>query len=84
MPGFCRDCRRDVPEGAAALISKGTAASVKIFGLDNLVITATVTRISMSLDPATRTMRAEIDLPNAEEKLRPGMYAQVTLTLPAK
>jgi multidrug efflux pump subunit AcrA (membrane-fusion protein) len=74
----------DVPEAAAAFVSKGTTASIKVFGLDDLVITGAVTRISMSLDPATRTMRTEIDLDNSDEKLRPGMYAQVILTLPGK
>jgi multidrug efflux pump subunit AcrA (membrane-fusion protein) len=37
--------------------------------------------MATSLNPTTRTMRAEIDLPNPTETLRPGMYAQVTLTV---
>ena len=74
----------DVPESNAAAIAPGVAAAVKIFGLDNQVISGKVTRIATALNPTTRTMRVEIDLPNPDEKLRPGMYAQVTLTLPAK
>ena len=42
---------------------------------------ASVARIGTALDPATRTMRAEIDLPNADGRLRPGMTAKVTLDL---
>lgn len=40
-----------------------------------------VARKSDSLDSQTRTMGVEIDLDNADRKLKPGMYGQVTLTL---
>jgi hypothetical protein len=45
---------------------------------------ACVTRTSWSLDPGARTLRAEIDLPNREGQLRPGMYvsAQIISPLP--
>jgi len=72
----------DVPETNAVAIVPGTAASVRLFGLNNQVVTGKVTRVATALNAATRTMRAEVDLPNPDEKLRPGMYAQVTLTLP--
>jgi multidrug efflux pump subunit AcrA (membrane-fusion protein) len=45
---------------------------------------ATVTRTAHALDPATRTMRVEIDLPNPAERLLPGTYAQVTLAPTSK
>jgi len=35
-----------------------------------------VTRFSLRLDPETRNMRTEIDLPNPEEQLYPGTYAE--------
>jgi multidrug resistance efflux pump len=71
----------DVPELQAAGISVGDRADVKVYGLDGQVINAKVTRLAASLNPATRTMRVEVDLPNPGETLRPGMYAQVTLTV---
>ena len=46
----------------------------------------------LDFDPATRTMLVEIDLPNLDGRIRPGLYGQVrlaleqrdgTLTLPA-
>lgn len=70
----------DVPEASAVGIRPGIEVDVKLFGLAGQTIHGTVTRIATSLDPATRTMRAEIDIPNSTEVLRPGMYAQVTLT----
>lgn len=70
----------DVPELQAAGVAVGDRADVKVYGLDGQVITAKVTRMATALNPSTRTMRAEIDLPNPTETLRPGMYVQVSLT----
>jgi len=41
-----------------------------------------VTRTSNSLDPATRTLLVEVQVPNQRGILLPGMYAQVDLTTP--
>jgi multidrug efflux pump subunit AcrA (membrane-fusion protein) len=71
----------EVPESSAARIANGSGATVKLFGLDGQTMEGKVTRFAASLNPETRTMRTEIDLKNSDEKLRPGMYAQVTLTL---
>jgi len=70
----------EVPEAQAGAIKIGTAASVKVYGATGAAISGKVTRLSGALDPATRTFRVEIDLPNPGEKLLPGQYAQVTLT----
>jgi multidrug efflux pump subunit AcrA (membrane-fusion protein) len=69
----------DVPEASAAGIRPGLPAEVKLYGPAGVTVHGTVTRIATALDPATRTMRVEIDLPNPDEQLLPGMYAQVTL-----
>jgi multidrug efflux pump subunit AcrA (membrane-fusion protein) len=38
----------------------------------------TIARMAGSLDAATRTMQVEIDIPNADGKLKPGMYVQAS------
>ena len=38
-----------------------------------------VTRTAWALDPKTRTIRVEIDIPNPGGKLRPGLYAYATV-----
>jgi len=73
----------DVPELTAAGVKVGDKAAVKVYGLNNRTISGSVTRLASALDPQTRTMRVEVDLKNADEALRPGMYAQVTLSVPA-
>jgi RND family efflux transporter MFP subunit len=43
------------------------------------VYKAWVTRMAQALDPASRTLSVEVDIPNPDESLKPGMYAHVTL-----
>jgi RND family efflux transporter MFP subunit len=40
-----------------------------------------VTRTAGALDPATRALLVEIDLPNPKHVLKPGMYVTATLSL---
>lgn len=69
----------DAPEASASAIRPGTRAEVKLYGAGEMTVVGSVTRVAIALDTSTRTMRVEIDLPNPDEKLQPGMYAQVTL-----
>ena len=71
----------DVPEAQASGVFVGAEAQVKLYGAAAQVIKGKVTRVAGAIDPASRTMRTEIDLPNSDGLLRPGMYAQVTLKL---
>lgn len=43
-----------------------------------------VARIAPVLDPATRTAEMEIEIPNPTRRLKPGMYARVSLTTSSK
>jgi RND family efflux transporter MFP subunit len=43
-----------------------------------------VTRTANALDPASRTLLVEVQVPNPEGKLLPGMYVEVDLHLPRK
>jgi multidrug efflux pump subunit AcrA (membrane-fusion protein) len=70
-----------VPESSASAIRPGTRAEVKLYNPAGPTIKGAVTRIANALDPSTRTMRVEIDLPNSDEKLQPGMYARVTFAI---
>lgn len=65
----------DVPERDANYVHIGSEARVKIWAYRDEWLPASVTRISWALNPKSRTMRAEIDLPNPQSKILPGMYA---------
>jgi len=71
----------DVPESDVPLVHIGDPAIVKPSGLEGKPFIGKVTRFSLRLDPETRNMRTEIDLPNPEERLYPGMYAEVSLEM---
>ena len=72
----------EVPETNAAAVRPGWAAEVRLYGPTGQTLRNTVTRVAGALEPTTRTMRVEIDLPNPDGSLLPGMYAQVTLSPP--
>ncbi len=71
----------DVPEIDAGNVTVGTPATIRIAALDDTEISAKVTRTSWALNVQTRTLRAEIDLPNADSRLLPGMYAYATVQM---
>ena len=71
----------DYPESDIELIEKGNKVKVIVPELSNLEINAKINRVSNALNPDTKTMRVEIDLPNRNNILKPGMYAKVSLTL---
>jgi HlyD family secretion protein len=74
-----------VPEADAGLVAEGSPARIAVQALPGPELTGTVARTSWGLDPGARTLRAEVDVPNPDGKLRPGMYAyaRVTAELPA-
>jgi HlyD family secretion protein len=65
----------DVPESDAVFVQKGTKANVLIRAFRDQPIPAKVTRTSWALNVTSRTLRAEVDLPNTDTKVLPGMYA---------
>jgi RND family efflux transporter MFP subunit len=71
----------DVPENEVAHLHIGNPAIVKPYGFEGQPFFGTVSRFSLRLNPETRNMRTEIDLPNPEERLYPGMYAEVLLEM---
>jgi RND family efflux transporter MFP subunit len=70
----------NVPEAEAGWIRDRDEATVRSRRYPGRPFKGTVTRTSGSLDPATRTLRTEIDLPNPEGELLSGMYVDVTIT----
>jgi len=71
----------DVPENDVPHLHIGDPAIVKPYGFEGKPFMGAVTRFSLRLNPETRNMRTEIDLPNPEQWLYPGMYAEVSLEM---
>ena len=71
----------NVPQEDAPFVKKGTPATIVLKEPAEKKIETTVTRSTMSLDPSTRTMLVEIDIPNPGEALVSGMFVEVVLSL---
>jgi len=69
-----------VPETDAVWVRKGSKAKVKVQALQGQEFTGDVVRTAHALDPTTRTLLTEIDLPNTKDQLRSGMYAYAAIT----
>ena len=74
----------DVPELYAPAVKVGLAATIELPSLPGEKFTGKVARTADALNPATRTLRTEIDVPNPNGQLLPGSYAQVHFAVQIK
>jgi RND family efflux transporter MFP subunit len=70
-----------IPERESAWVDVGDPATVVFGALAGKVFMGQVARTAQALDPATRTLLVEIDLPNTDGRIRPGYYGQAHLVL---
>lgn len=70
-----------VPQEAALHAKDGVPALLSARELPGLELRGSITRTTKALDPATRTLLVEVDLPNPNYHLRPGMFVTVKLIL---
>jgi multidrug efflux system membrane fusion protein len=66
-----------VPEIYAPAVRPGQTAMIELPAFPGQRFSGKVARTAESIDPATRTLRTEIDVPNRDGRLFPGSYAQV-------
>jgi HlyD family secretion protein len=71
----------DIPERDANYVKIGSKATVLARAYRDQPLKGAVTRTSWALNIKSRTLRAEIDLPNPESQLLPGMYAYGEVTI---
>jgi RND family efflux transporter MFP subunit len=69
-----------VPESAVSRIRIGSPVDLHVQSLHK-TFTGSVARFSDRLDVETRTMHVEVDVPNANLELVPGMYADASIVL---
>ena len=73
-----------VPEPEVPFIKNGLSVQVTVGELPGRVFQGALTRYSHALDEATKTMLAEVEIPNPKAELLPGMYASVKIALERK
>jgi RND family efflux transporter MFP subunit len=73
-----------VPQDDALGVTPGTSAVVRVPEMPGRDFPGQVTRIADALQPGTRTLLTEIDVPNPDHALSPGMYCRVELKIRRK
>lgn len=73
-----------VPQSVALGVAPGVSAVIRVPEIPDHPFPGKVTRIADALDPSTRTLLTEIDVPNLGGELTPGMYCSVELDVPRK
>jgi Cu(I)/Ag(I) efflux system membrane fusion protein len=71
-----------VPEAQAGAVQPGQAAEARLSAFPGEVFGAKVAAVLPESSRETRTLRVRIELPNPQQRLRAGMFAQVTLIGP--
>jgi multidrug efflux system membrane fusion protein len=69
-----------VPQAYASAIKVGTRAAITLQEFPGQKFVGTVARTADAIDPATRTLLTEVDVPNRNGKLLPGSFGQVHFT----
>lgn len=67
---------KDIP-----LIKTGMKATLTTESFPGKVFEGRIVRLNSALDPATRTLQAEIEIPNPHRLLKPSMFARIELVL---
>jgi multidrug efflux pump subunit AcrA (membrane-fusion protein) len=71
----------NIPQVVAQDVKAGLEAQVTVRGALSTPVTATVTRTASALDPGTRTLLTEVDIPNAKHAMLPGTFVYVAFKL---
>ena len=71
-----------VPQDSAFGVKPGIEAVIRVPAMPNLTFNGKVTRIADALQPGTRTLLTEVDVPNPDSALQPGVYCTVELKIP--
>ena len=71
-----------VPQDSAFGVKPGIEAVIRVPAMPNLRFDGKVTRIADALQPGTRTLLTEVDVPNPDGALQPGVYCTVELKIP--
>jgi HlyD family secretion protein len=74
----------NVVEKDLRMVSAGDPGLVEVDAFPGEVFKGRIARVSPILDPATRTAPLEVEIPNPDYRLKPGMYAKVNLEIEAR
>lgn len=73
-----------VPERYAGAISTGMPVTASAVALPGVTIAGEVSAVDNKIDPTSRTLQVEAQIPNDDSKLKPGMSFSVSMTFPGE
>ena len=71
----------NVVEKDLRMVTAGDVGVVEVDAYPGETFNGKIARVAPVLDPATRTAPIEIEIPNTDNRLKPGMYARISLTV---
>jgi RND family efflux transporter MFP subunit len=71
----------NVPQAVAHLVKRGAEGDLSLGEFPGRTFPGRVTNTAVAIDPASRALLVELQVPNESGELFPGAYAQVTLKL---
>src|SRR5918993_4233350 len=71
----------NVVEKDLRMVTAGDVGVVEVDAYPGEKFNGRIARVAPVLDPATRTASIEIEIPNTDNRLKPGMYARISLTV---
>ena len=71
----------NVVEKDLRMVTAGDTGIVEVDAYPGEKFNGRIARVAPVLDPATRTASIEIEVPNGDKRLKPGMYARISLTV---
>jgi RND family efflux transporter MFP subunit len=71
-----------IPETYSASVKLGLSVDASVSGYPSRTFTGRVTALNPQVDTASRTFTAEIEFPNTDLALKPGMFATARVALP--
>ncbi|NMO14618.1 efflux RND transporter periplasmic adaptor subunit [Pyxidicoccus fallax] len=74
----------EVPEADAGAVRAGQKVTLTFESMPGETREATLTRVGASVDPATRTVRARVELPNPEGSLKAGLFLRARVQVAAE
>ncbi|MDP9150565.1 MAG: efflux RND transporter periplasmic adaptor subunit [Myxococcota bacterium] len=74
----------ELPQQRLGDVKVGMPVRVTVDGADALAQDGVIAAVDPAIDSATRTIKVRATVPNAKERLRPGMFASVSVILPKR
>lgn len=74
----------DVPEAYTSYIKNNSQVHFTVKSLPDNIFTASIQRMAGALDYKLRSQRIEMDVNNKDNKLLPGMVAEIAISLPGQ